>query len=249
MHPVLLEFGPITIYAYGVFVTAAFLAGMGWTIREARTRDLDPTLVPRIGLIAICSGLLGARLLYVLIAPNQFIENPLEVLQIWKGGLVFSGGLIAGAASVLWFMRNEPHRMEWLDSVAPALALGQAIGRIGCFMAGCYYGSRTLLPWAVTYTDPLSLAPLFRPLHPTQIYHSLAGLITFLILLLAKRTLKSPGRLTGLFLVLFATFRIIIEFFRADYRGDLAFVSVTQIIAACAFLLGLFLLLRKHARS
>lgn len=249
MSPILFEIGPISIHAYGVFITAAFLAGMGWTAREARSRELAHESVPGIAFPVLLGSMVGARLLYVIIEPHQFIDNPLEIFAIWNGGLVFSGGFLLGALSGYWKLRTEDRRLSWLDSFAPGVALGQTIGRLGCFMAGCCYGSKTFLPWAVTFTDPNSLAPLFRHLHPTQLYHSLAGLLTFGILLVAKRKLATPGRVSGLFLILFATFRILIEFFRADHRGDLGIMSVTQFIALLLILPGFFLLFRKQARS
>lgn len=249
MQPILFELGPIAIHAYGVFMTSAFLAGMGWAVREARQRELDHTRVPIISLLVLAGAIVGARSLYVLIDFSYFANNPLEIFAFWHGGLVFSGGLLVGALFGFWQLRNEKDKLSWLDSFAPGVALGQSIGRIGCLMAGCCYGAKTLVPWAVTFTDPGSLAPLFRYLHPTQLYHSLAGLLTFGILLLAKRKLKTPGKVTGLFLILFSCFRIIIEFFRADYRGDLGVFSVTQAIAIALLLPGLFLLFRNRTRS
>lgn len=249
MQPILLKLGPVTIHAYGVFITAAFLAGVGWAMHEARQRKLPHDKIPGISLLILAGAILGARLLYVLIDLQYFAANPLEIFAFWHGGLVFSGGFLVGSLFGYWALRKETDKLTWLDCFAPGVALGQAIGRIGCFMAGCCYGSKSFVPWAVTFTDPNSLAPLFQPLHPTQLYHSLAGLLTFGMLLLAKRKLQTPGKLTGLFLVLFAGFRIFIEFFRADYRGDLGVLSVTQLIALVLLLPGLFLLFRKRARS
>jgi len=249
MKPILFEFGPIAIHAYGVFITAACLAGMGWAMREARLRGLVHELVPKVCFSALIGAILGARLLYVLIDLKHFAANPLEIFAFWNGGLVFSGGFLLGSLFGCWRLRNEGNILEWLDCFAPGVALGQAIGRIGCFMAGCCYGSKTFVPWAVTFTDPERLAPLYQPLHPSQLYHSLAGLLTFGILILTKRKLATPGKLTGLFLVLFSSFRISIEFFRADYRGDFGVLSATQFIAAALLLPGLFLLFHKQARS
>ncbi|KAB1441112.1 prolipoprotein diacylglyceryl transferase [Pseudodesulfovibrio senegalensis] len=249
MQPLLLEIGPVAIYAYGVFVAAAFLAGMGWTMHEAGLRGLDKTRVPALGLSIIAGGILGARLLYICIDPQRFINDPLEIPAIWNGGLVFSGGLAGGVLAGWLTLRKQPHKMQWADAMAPGLALGQCIGRIGCLMAGCCYGSMCTLPWAITFTNPQSLAPLYRPLHPTQLYHSLSGLLTFLILIMVRKRLKRPGDATGLFLVLFSVQRFVIEFFRADYRGEIGMFSATQVVTGVFCLLGLILLLKNHARS
>jgi phosphatidylglycerol:prolipoprotein diacylglycerol transferase len=248
MHPKLITIGSFTIYTYGFFIAAAFLLGMSWTMREARYRGLNPKLVSDLGFYLILGGILGARLLYVLINPRYFLEHPLEIFMFWKGGLVFLGGAIVGAICGYVFLRkrNQP-LWPWLDAVAPGLALGQAVGRLGCFAAGCCYGTKCTLPWAVTFTHPDSLAPLYVPLHPTQIYHSLAGLVTFIFLLVAKKRLKGSGQLMGLFLILYAFFRFSIEFFRGDYRGSIGILSVTQILALGLFILGLWVIYKRRA--
>ncbi|MFA7166905.1 MAG: prolipoprotein diacylglyceryl transferase, partial [Desulfoplanes sp.] len=165
-------------------------------------------------------------------------------------GLVFLGGAILASITGYWFLhkKNQP-LWPWMDAIAVSVPLGQAVGRIGCTMAGCCYGAQCDLPWAITFTDPTCLAPLNIPLHPTQIYHSLAGLSTFLILLIAKRYIKTQGMLTGLFLVLYAIFRFSIEFFRGDYRGDFGILSVTQVITAAVFCLGIAIMVyRKKSK-
>jgi phosphatidylglycerol:prolipoprotein diacylglycerol transferase len=172
------------------------------------------------------------------------------MIMFWKGGLVFLGGAILAAASGYWFLssRNQP-LWSWMDAIAVSVPLGQAIGRIGCVMAGCCYGSPCELPWAITFTDPNSLAPVNIPLHPTQLYHCLAGLLTFAILLGAKRFLKTEGMLSGLMLMLYAVFRFSIEFFRGDYRGDFGIISVTQMITLGVFLLGAGMMVYRKKRT
>lgn len=250
MHPVLINIGPLTIHSYGFFVAAAFLASMAWTCREARDRSLDHTLVSDLGFYVILGAILGARILYILIDPVYFFHHPLEMFMFWKGGLVFLGGAILASITGYWFLnkKNQP-LWPWIDAIAVSVPLGQAIGRIGCTMAGCCYGGHCDLPWAITFTDPTSLAPLNIPLHPTQLYHSLAGLGTFFILLIAKRFIKTPGILAGLFLVMYALFRFSIEFFRGDYRGDFGILSVTQVIAAAIFFLGISIMIYRRKKK
>lgn len=250
MHPVLLRIGPVTVYTYGVFVASGFLAALAFTMREARRKGLRPEVIPDLGLAVLLGAVLGSRLLYVLINLGHFIENPLEILMIWKGGLVFSGGaVLGGLLGYLTMRRLKQPILPWLDTVAPGLALGQAIGRIGCFFAGCCYGQPSDLPWAVTFRDPESLAPLFAPLHPTQLYHSLAEALTFGVLLVARRRITGEGRLMGLFLVLWGASRVVVELFRGDARGEVGPYSLTQVLALAFFALGLYLLVRKPKRS
>ncbi|MEF2144434.1 MAG: prolipoprotein diacylglyceryl transferase [Desulfovibrionaceae bacterium] len=246
MHPILIDFGPLAIHTYGLFIAVAFLLSIWWGIREARLAELDTNVVPDLALIIVISAMLGARLLHVLLELPHFLEHPLEAFMIWRGGLVFSGGLFLAVAVSLWFMKRRHQPLfRWLDVAAPAITLGQAIGRIGCFFAGCCYGLPTNAPWAVTFHDPACLAPLNIPLHPTQLYHSVTALVIFGILVISRKLFKTPGQRMGLYLVLYPASRFVIEFYRDDYRGYAGPLSVTQVMVAVFFCVGLFLLFRK----
>ena len=239
--------GPFALHTYGLFVAAGFLLGIGWSMREARERGLNPDLLSDLGFYIILGAILGARLLYVLINPTYFWNNPMEIIMFWKGGLVFSGGAILATFMAWAFLRaKRQDPWVWMDTLAPGIGLGEAIGRIGCLAAGCCYGDVCDLPWAVTFFHPESLAPLHVPLHPTQLYHSLAGLACFAATLALKTRLRGTGQLMGVFLVLFGAFRYVIELFRADYRGDLGPLSVTQLIALGAVGLGVFIILHRR---
>jgi phosphatidylglycerol:prolipoprotein diacylglycerol transferase len=246
-----LQFGPFALHTYGLFVATGFLLGIAWSMREARQRGLDPAMVSDLGFYVILGAILGARLLYVLINPTYFWNNPLEIFMFWKGGLVFSGGAILATVFAMAFLKSRKQDYWiWMDTLAPGIGLGEAVGRIGCLAAGCCYGAVCDLPWAITFTNPDSLAPLHMPLHPTQLYHSLAGLVCFVAVLAAKPLVRGTGQLMGIFLVLFGALRYTIELFRADYRGDFGPISVTQLIALGAVGLGIYIILhrRRHVR-
>lgn len=246
-----IQFGPFALHTYGLFVAMGFLLGISWSMGEARKNGLDPNILSDLGFYIILGAILGARTLYVLINPNYFWNNPQEILQFWKGGLVFSGGAIAATILAIWYLRSKKQDLwKWMDTLAPGLGLGEAIGRIGCLAAGCCYGDVCDQPWAVIFRNPESLAPLNIPLHPTQLYHSLAGLICFAAVTLLKPSIRHTGWLMGIFLIMFAAFRFIIELFRSDYRGDLGFISVTQLIALAGIALGAYIIYirRNHVR-
>jgi len=237
-----IHFGPFALHTYGLFVATGFLLGIAWSMREARLRGLDPNLLSDLGFYIILGAILGARLLYVLINPTYFWHNPQEIVMFWRGGLVFSGGAIMATLFALAFLRiRKQSPWVWMDTLAPGIGLGEAVGRIGCLAAGCCYGAECDLPWSITFKHPESLAPLYTPLHPTQLYHSLAGLACFAVLLLLKPRIRGNGQLMGIFLMLFGAFRFVIELYRADYRGDFGPVSVTQFIALGAVALGAFI--------
>ncbi|MBU1247720.1 MAG: prolipoprotein diacylglyceryl transferase [Proteobacteria bacterium] len=250
MHPILLDFGPFQLHTYGLFMALGFLMAMGWSILETKRAGLPHELVPDLTISIILGAVVGGRLLFVLLKLPYFLDHPLEIFMFWKGGLVFSGGLAVGLLVGLWEgrRRKQPF-LKWLDCVVPGIALGQAVGRIGCLTAGCCYGSETTVPWAVTFTDPLCLAPAAVALHPTQIYHALSGFTVFAILVSLRDRFKGPGQRTGLYLILFALFRIIIEFYRADFRGTLGPFSVTHATTAILGCIGLWLFLRPQQRS
>jgi phosphatidylglycerol---prolipoprotein diacylglyceryl transferase len=248
MHPLLVSIGPFTVYTYGFFIALGFMIGLGWAAHEARRQGMDPKIVSDVGFFIILSAIAGSRLLYVLINPLYFLARPLEIFMFWKGGLVFLGGALLAALSVyLFFRRRSMSVWPWADCFAPALALGDFFGRFGCLSAGCCYGRECDLPWAITFTNPATLAPLDIALHPTQIYHSLSALITFLILLASRNRLKRPGQLFGLFLMLYSVFRITVEFFRGDYRGDFGIFSVTQMLALFVMAAGIALFRTRRA--
>jgi phosphatidylglycerol:prolipoprotein diacylglycerol transferase len=239
MFPNLFSIGPVTLHTYGLFVALGFTAGLLVTLRLGRAYALSTHQVMDMAFVSIVWGVIGARLLYVLINFPHYREHPLEVLKVWEGGLVFSGGIVAVLLSMLWYCRR--HRLSfWMlgDLCAPGVSLGQAIGRIGCFMAGCCYGKPTDGFCSVQFTHPDSLAPLNLPLHPTQVYDALIGLSIFAVLMLLHARKKYPGQMTLWFLILHSTGRLLVEKFRADPRGWIpgTDMSVTQLVAVIVLL-------------
>jgi phosphatidylglycerol:prolipoprotein diacylglycerol transferase len=162
---------------------------------------------------------------------------------------VFYGGLIAAIVVCIYQLRK--HRLPlWTsgDLFAPGIALGYMVGRLGCLLAGCCYGKPTDVAWAITFTDPVANlnvgTPLNVPLHPTQLYESLAGLVIFLVLVVFERRGRAfAGRTFWLFVLFYSVSRFVIEFFRGDDRGmPLEWLSTSQLISLILFPLSLVML-------
>jgi phosphatidylglycerol---prolipoprotein diacylglyceryl transferase len=252
MHPILIDLGPLSIYSFGFFIVASFLLGMGWTMREARLKGLDSSLVLDMGFYVLLGGLLGARLSYATLNPGPFLHDPLAIFKLWQGGMVFMGGVLVAAAFTIIYLKIQNQKiLPWLDAAAPGLCLGLAAGWLGCLAAGCGYGRPADLAWAVTYTHPEAIGPLFTALHPTQAYHALAALTCFLVIMLVKKNLRSPGRLAGLFLIMYSLLRTLIDFYRDDLSPDLVFLSLNQALGLAMVAVGLvlFYLPGKHVKK
>jgi phosphatidylglycerol:prolipoprotein diacylglycerol transferase len=252
MHPDLFSIGPLTIHTYGLLVAIGIFVGITVATRFGKHEGINPQQVMDMGFMIIFSGIIGSRLLYVLMNISYYRYQPTEILKIWQGGLVFSGGIIGVVLTVLWYARYHKLPLWKLcDIWAPAAAIGQSIGRIGCFMAGCCYGKPTDLKWGVVFTNPKSLAPLNIPLHPTQIYSSLSGLIIFLILLLLYSKKKFEGQVFLWFLILHSTARLFIERFRGDDRGIFlgTHMSDTQLVAVVILVVSVVSLIVLKSRA
>jgi phosphatidylglycerol:prolipoprotein diacylglycerol transferase len=231
----------------------AFLAGIGIALKEARRVGEDPNKVLDLAFYMLIASILGSRILYVLVNWSMFRDNLLDIFRIWHGGLIFYGGFIGAVVTALWYVRRkELHPWKTADILAPSIAFGQFVGRIGCFFAGCCYGKVCDLPWALTFTHPDSLAPKGVPLHPTQIYSALNALLIFFVLVAFKRIKRFEGELFWIYVLLYGVARFIIEHFRGDERGmfieDLLSTSqlIGLIMAAIAVVM-LLILRRRHA--
>lgn len=240
MYPVLLEIGPITLYSYGLLAAIGFLAGMTWAARLAKKEGVDPEKVFDTGFWIIVGAILGSRVFYVGIYFDHYVKAPLDVFKLWEGGLVFYGGLLGALVATIICVKK--YRLDfWVltDLLAPGVALGHAIGRIGCLMAGCCYGKETTVPWAITFTNAAAIAPTNVALHPTQIYSSANEFIIFLILTAIRPYRKFYGQIWLTWVGLYAVGRFTIEFFRGDPRGIWfdGLVSTSQIAAVIALTL------------
>lgn len=238
MFPKLFDLGPLTVYSYGVLLAAAYLGGLQFALVRARQRGLDPARVMDLGIYIIVSALVGAKLLLVIVDADHFLREPADLLSLVRSGGVFYGGLILAVLVGLWYVRR--HQLPtWriADVIAPGIAFGHVVGRLGCFLAGCCYGHETNVPWAVTFTNPLAAenvgTPLGVPLHPTQLYEAGAeAIILGLLLAFEHKGRPFPGRTFWGYMLVYGLSRFVIEFFRGDPRGIwFGVISTSQLIS------------------
>jgi phosphatidylglycerol:prolipoprotein diacylglycerol transferase len=258
MHPRLFTTPFFVLYTFGLFLAGGYGAALWWLIRSVRRKGLNTEWAWGLGLWVIIGAILGAKALMVLRSLPEYLAHPSYFLSLatiqsagdFYGG--FAGGLIAAA---IFFARySGVPRWRMADLCGPAIALGQAIGRIGCFMAGDDYGKPANLPWAVTFRDSdaadIGGAPLGVPLHPVQIYESLVCLALFFFLLRLARSKRFDGEIILTYSILYAIARFMLEYVRGDAdRGFIlgGLLSTSQVIAIIVLLVSmpLFFIRRK----
>jgi phosphatidylglycerol:prolipoprotein diacylglycerol transferase len=222
----------IPAHTYGLLIVIAFLTAMQLAGRAAQRAGLDRERVMDLCFWILVAAMVGSRVLFIVVNWDEYARNPADVFAIWKGGLVFYGGFIGAVLVSVWYMRK--HQMSFFpyaDAIIPSVAIGHAIGRLGCFSAGCCWGGACdpHLPWAakfppqsLAYQSQLASGLIQRgalhtiPIHPTQLYESLGELCIFVALTLWASRKRFHGELLALYLMLYAPLRATIETMRGD---------------------------------
>lgn len=199
--------GPITLQVWGLIVGIAYLVGMNYVLRKAKNKT-EKKHFENLGLIAMLGGIVGARMGYVIFNLNQF-TSLLDLFAVWNGGMAFFGGLITSIVLILIYLKiHKLNLWKTLDALAPAVALGHAIGRVGCLLTGLHIGKVTNVPWAVLFQG--------QPRHPTPAYSIIHLLILFFILKKLQTKKLFTGAVALVYLIWYSVGRFIIEFFRID---------------------------------
>ena len=251
MFPQLFHIGRFFLPTYGVLVSTGVLLGLWISVRNSSKQGINPDDAWNLGVMVVLCGIIGAKILYIIVDWHNYMQNPRQIFSLatLQAGGVFSGGLIAAFVVAAWFLRK--HQMPALatcDAFAPGLAMGHAIGRLGCFAAGCCYGKPTHHFWGVTFTNPLASqlvgTPLNEALEPTQLFESAVELSIFLLLTWMFKRKKFDGQIFGAYLFLYGIARFFLEFLRDDPGRGSAFggaMSGTQLIAIGLVLTGGFI--------
>jgi len=256
VHPEIISIGDFMVPTYGVLVALGFLAAIWVAARLARKSGLDPDKVTNLGVYCALAGLAGAKLLMVILDFGYYRENPGELfsLSTLRAGGVFYGGLImALVVSLVYMRRRGLPALKTADALAPGIALGHSIGRLGCFAAGCCWGVECQRWWAVTFTDPQARSlvgvPLNLAVHPTQLYEAGAEAIIFGVLYRWYGRHGRDGAVIGLYLILYSVVRFLVEFVR-EHQQENPFggpLSAAQWIALALICVGGWLLVRRRA--
>ncbi|CAD7842764.1 MAG: Prolipoprotein diacylglyceryl transferase [Olavius algarvensis Delta 4 endosymbiont] len=253
MHPILFEIGPFTVRWYGAMIATACLVGYWVAKGEAQRNSIAIEKIEEFLLYAITAAVLGARLYYVTFTePEIFWNDPLSVLAIWRGGLAIHGAILGGLLVSIIFTRiHNLSFWKFADTLAPALILGQAIGRVGCLFNGDAHGYPTDMPWGMIYATDSPAGQMFpdQPLHPTQLYEMVFNLIIFGILWKTRTKLKTNGHLFLLYVILYSVGRIIVENFRADRLTYLGNISAAQSIGVAGIFLALIFIVVLKRKS
>ncbi|MFC1482995.1 prolipoprotein diacylglyceryl transferase [Candidatus Margulisiibacteriota bacterium] len=243
MEPILFKIGSFPIYSYGLMVAAGFIAAVNFAINQLNyikkgESPLTKDDLITLGITLLVGGVIGSRTLFVVQYWKHFQKNIFEIINITQGGLSINGGIIASLIIVFIFCRIKKISFLWLmDLIAPAIILGYAFGRLGCFLNGCCYGYVTNYPWGVPFH--------WDPVHyrvPTQLYATFINALNVIILIYFRPRLKFQGQLFSIGLMLYGTYRFIIEFFR-DNPYYIWKLTLAQHVAVALFCAGIILFL------
>lgn len=245
MHPDLCNLGPFPLHTYGLLAAIGFALGILVVLYYAKREGLNSEMIMDLALYVIIAAIVGARLFYVIGEWETFRGNWKEIIMVQNGGLVFLGGLIVAALVVVYYARVKNILiLKLLDAITPSVALGEGIGRLGCFFNGCCFGLPTKLPWGLSF-PPGSLAYQYfggEHIHPTQLYSASGLFLVFLALIWLYRRKEYDGQIFYWGIVFYAIYRFSVEFFRFSpiHWAGLTPSQWIVLIAAALALFGIF---------
>ncbi len=238
MHPILFKIGNFAVYSYGVVIAFSIFLTSFLILHHGRKEGLSEETLLNIVFLIIVSGLFGARLLHILVHFSYYFRHPLEVIAIRHGGMAVQGGVIFGlTAGILFLRRTNLPTLRVLDLLALYFPLGQAIGRLGCFLNGCCYGKETNFFLSARFPfDNVSR-------HPTQIYYCLSNLFIFLVLFFLWKGKRKNGTILLIYFMLYSISRYGIDFLRGNLEPLFLSLYPTQVISFFIFLIagGIFI--------
>jgi len=264
MYPILLKIGPLTIHTYGFMMAVGVALGLWFIYVQAKKAGLDANKIMDAAFYTIIVSLIGAKLILFLSDIPKYFSYPRELFSLARSGGVFQGGLTFGVLFALWyFHRKKIPTWKTADLIVPALALGHGFGRIGCFSAGCCYGTECAAPWAVIfknqYAAQLTGVHLDTPMHPVQLYEAVLNFLNFGVLFLILKKKAFDGKVFGYYIINYSIIRFFTEYFRGDHEDKIYFIrgsstysslSLPQLFCVLGLIAGaVFLVVLKRRKS
>ncbi|MFA5051184.1 MAG: prolipoprotein diacylglyceryl transferase [Patescibacteria group bacterium] len=246
--------GLLTIHWYGLLMVLAGILGFLLILKLAKKYEVKKEIIEDIIFYSVIFGLIGARIYHILCEPDYYFHNPSEMIKFWHGGLGIYGALIGGGIVLYIFSKKFKKRGEnfsflfFADLFAPALILGQAIGRWGNWFNQELYGLPTNLPWGIPISLSNRLAGMesFQYFHPVFLYESLWDFLIFivLIIIITRTTARKPGTIFAVYLILYSMGRFFIEFLRVNPQLIFLGLRLAQIMAVLMFVTGWIIFIR-----
>jgi len=265
MYPILLKIGPLTIHTYGFMMAVGVALGLWFIYVQAKKSGMDAGRIMDAAFYTIIVSLIGAKLILFVSNISYYISYPKELFSLARSGGVFQGGLTFGTIYALWYFRRKKiPTWPTADLIGPALALGHGFGRIGCFSAGCCYGSACSLPWAVVfknrYAAELTGVRLDTPIHPVQLYEAILNFLNFAVLFVLLKKKKFDGQVFSFYIINYSIIRFFTEYFRGDHADKVYFIhgasplsslTLPQMFCVLGLIGGivLFIVLRRRKRA
>ena len=255
MNNVFLKIGPITIYWYSIFILTAFILGYFLATKEFKRQKLPLTSLNDYFFYLVPIVIIGARLYYVIFEWEFYANNLSQIIAVWNGGLAIHGGVFAGLIFTFYYTKKHYiNTLKLMDIVAPALIIGQAIGRWGNFFNQEAYGPATTLetlqklPIPQFIIDGMNITGTYY--HPTFFYESMACLLGFIIMMVVRRSKKIKlGQISAIYFIIYGIARFFIEALRQDSLM-LGSIKVAQLVSILLVLVGLTLFVRQlHSKK
>ncbi len=235
--PILISFGPFHIFYYGFFIVCGILLGSMIIFKLAEQYNINKNTVIDSAFVVVLSAIAGGRLYHVFLELPYYLEHPLNIVMLWRGGLAIHGAIIAGLLSIYLFAKKNKIDPVLLAALyAPALALGQALGRWGNYFNQELFGLPTNLPWGIPIDANRRIGEYYNYefFHPTFLYESIGNLVIFAILFwlhkqFIKKSIKSYSVIIAVYLFLYSLLRFSLEFVRIDKTPELLGLRFPQI--------------------
>ena len=252
MSAFLLKIGQLTILIYGVFVTLSLVIAVVLAKRAARRSGLDQEKIMNLCLCLLVATLLGARSIYVILNPEAFLADPLEIFKIWNGGLAFYGGIFTALAAGLIYLKKVNLPLgKTADILVPSIVIGHCFGQLGCFFAGCRFGNLYDMPRAVSLVQSDLILSRGTPLQTLHLYSALNSFLIFGILLLSRRYKKFDGQMPWVCILLFGIAGILTGIFHIGYRGYDVYglIPVSQLWSGLMIVTAVFVLIYRGRKT